>query len=532
MRLFYNGIIHTMDPNYPNPEAVLVNEAGRIEAVGAYAALSEGVDTADQVDLAGRTLIPGFNDAHVHVIWLGHLLVHYVDARIHVAPNIPAIIEKFRERAASEPAGGWLIGVGYNEALLPEGRHLTRADLDGASTEHPITLTRTCGHVMVANSRALALAGVTAATPDPPGGVILHDEVGEPTGVLQETAMNLVSRLVPNASEDQIAEAIQATQAHQLSLGITSATDPAPPPHEVEVYRKLEAAGELKVRMNLLALRHQGEQVFPLPERFVSETLRVDSVKFFSDGGMTSATAAISIPYREVGTHGVLIFEDTEALTDLMWEAHHHGFCIGTHSNGDVALEQVISIYELLHERDPQPGLRHRIEHLALPTPEHLARCARLGVMAATQTVFLPAMGATFRRYMPESYYPRAYGVRAMLDAGLDVALSTDAPVVPDDNPLLGLKAAIDRLDHASNPLGEGQAITPYEALYAYTMGGAILSGEVENRGSLTPGKWADLVVLSGDPLTTPAEAILGITVEQTYVGGELFYIRESNEAN
>jgi predicted amidohydrolase YtcJ len=281
--------------------------------------------------------------------------------------------------------------------------------------------------------------------------------------------------------------------------------------------------------MNLLALRHQGDQVFPLPERFVSETLRVDSVKFFSDGGMTSATAAISIPYREVGTHGVLIFEDTEALTDLMWEAHHNGFHIGTHSNGDVALEQVISIYELLHERDPQPGLRHRIEHLALPTPEHLARCARLGVMAATQTVFLPAMGATFRRYMPESYFPRAYGVRAMLDAGLDVALSTDAPVVPDDNPLLGLKAAIDRLDHAGEPLGEGQAITPYEALYAYTMGGAILSGEAENRGSLTPGKWADLVVLSGDPLTTPAEAMLGITVEQTYVGGELVYAREND---
>src|SRR5687768_8002620 len=126
MHLFYNGTIHTMDSNYPNPEAVLVNEAGRIEAVGAYQVLAQEVATADRVDLEGRTLIPGFNDAHVHVIWLGHLLVHYVDARIHVAPNIPAIIEKFRERAASEPAGEWVVGVGYNEALLPEGRHLTR----------------------------------------------------------------------------------------------------------------------------------------------------------------------------------------------------------------------------------------------------------------------------------------------------------------------------------------------------------------------------------------------------------------------
>jgi predicted amidohydrolase YtcJ len=383
---------------------------------------------------------------------------------------------------------------------------------------------------MVANSQALALARITAATPDPPGGVILRDASGEPTGVLQETAMNLVSRLIPAASEAQIAEAIQASNLHQLSLGITSATDPAPPPHEVAVYRALDAAGELKVRMNLLALRHAGDQVYPLPERYVSDTLRVDSVKFFSDGGMTSATAAISVPYREVGTHGVLIFEDTEMMTDLMWEAHHHGFRIGTHSNGDVALEQVIGIYELLHERDPQPGLRHRIEHLALPTSDHLARCARLGVMAATQTVFLPAMGATFRRYMPELYYPRAYGVRAMLDAGLDVALSTDAPVVPDDNPLIGLKAAVDRLDHAGEPLGEAQAITPYEALYAYTMGGAILSGDTANRGSITPGKWADLVVLNGDPLTTPAAEMLDITVEQTYVGGELVYSEEKGK--
>lgn len=527
MHLFYNGIIHTMDPSQPQPEAVLVNDGGRIEAVGLYTDLAQLSPTAKQIDLAGQTLIPGFNDAHVHVASLGRLLIHYVDARIHVAPTIPAIIEKFAARAQSQAAGEWVVGVGYNEALLPEGRHLTRYDLDQASTEHPITLTRTCGHVKVVNSRALALAGITAATPDPAGGVILRDEAGEPTGILQETAMTLVSQLIPEPDAADMAAAIRATNAHQLRLGITSATDPAPSPHEVAVYRELEAAGDLQVRMNLLALRHEGDQVFPLPERYVSDTLRVDSVKFFADGGMTSATAAISIPYREVETNGVLIFADTEVMTDLMWEAHSHGFRIGTHTNGDVALDQVIGVYELLHERDPRPDLRHRIEHLALPTQDHLARCARLGVMAATQTVFLPAMGPTFRRYMPEVYYPRAYGVRAMLEAGLDVALSTDAPVVPDDNPIIGLKAAIDRLDHAGEPLGNEQGITAYEALYAYTMGGAILSGDEANRGSMTPGKWADLVVLSGDPLTTPAEAMLEITVEQTYVGGELVYERE-----
>lgn len=525
MLLFHNGTIHTMDPAYPTVEAVLVGDDGRIEAVGAKSAIT--VPGAQMVDLQGRTLIPGFNDAHVHVASLGMLLTQYVDVRVHRAPNIPAVLARLTERAVEEPAGTWIQGVGYNEALLAEGRHLTRDDLDQVSTEHPILVTRTCGHIAVANSRALALAQIMATTPDPAGGVIVHGADGQPTGILQETAIELVAHLIPEPEPAVTAAAIQAAMQHQLQLGITSATDPAPSPAEVAVYRRLEADGELAVRINLLPNRRSGDTVFPLPEKFVSDTLRIDSVKFFADGGMTSATAAVSIPYREIGGHGVLIYE-AEELADLMWESHTNGFRIATHANGDVALEQVIRIYELCQERDPQPHLRHRLEHLALPTPDHLARCARLGVMAATQTVFLPAMGATFRRYMAESYFPRAYGVRAMLDAGLTVALSTDAPVVPDDNPLIGLKASIDRLDHAGNPLSAEQAITPYEALYAYTMGGAILSGDEANRGSITPGKWADLVVLSGDPLTTPAAQMLALVVEQTYVGGELRYQRQS----
>ncbi len=521
MRLFFNGPIHTMDAGQPTAEALLVDDDGRIHGVGGLHELDQpGVE---RVDLAGRTLVPGFNDAHVHVSWLGLLLTQLVDVRIHQAPDIPAVIARFAERAGREAPGTWLRGNGYNEALLPEGRHLTRDDLDRASTEHPIYLVRTCGHIAVANSRALDLAGITARTPNPPGGVILHDATGKPNGILQETAMELVGRLIPEASDEEMAAAIEAAMQHELSLGITSATDPNPTPSQVDIYRQLEREGRLSVRINLLPGRRFGDALAPLAEHFVSDRLRIDSVKFFADGGMTSATAAVSLPYRETGTTGVLIYEDEE-LADLMWEAHQQGYRIATHANGDVALEQVISIYELLHEREPRPDLRHRIEHLALPTPEHLARCAKLGVMAATQAVFLPAMGATFRRYMPEAYFERAYGVRAMLDAGLDVALSTDAPVVPDDNPLIGLKAAVDRRDHAGHPLGAAQAVTVEEALFAYTMGGAILSGDAANRGSLAPGKWADLAVLSGDPLATPTEALLDLRVEQTLVGGELVY--------
>lgn len=335
--------------------------------------------------------------------------------------------------------------------------------------------------------------------------------------------MALVGRLIPPPDAAATAAAVQAAQAHQLRLGITSATDPDVLPDQLAVYRDLDARGALAVRTNLLASRRVGDVHYPLPEPSLSDMLRVDSVKFFADGGMTSATAKISIPYREVGTTGVLIWED-EALADSMWGAHAAGLRIATHANGDVAIEQVLGVYELLAQR--QAGRRHRIEHLALPTPEHLARCRDLGVMVATQPVFLPAMGATFRRYMPEVFYERAYGVRAMLDAGLTVALSTDAPVVPDDNPLLGLRAAVDRRDHAGVPLGQGQAVTPAEALWGYTLAGAILSGDDANRGSIEAGKWADLVVLNGDPLATPHERLAELAVDQTYVAGALAYER------
>jgi predicted amidohydrolase YtcJ len=459
----------------------------------------------------------------VHVSWLGMLLTRLVDARIHVAPTIPAIVGRLAERAGGQPPGSWVEGAGYNEAQLPEGRHLTRGDLDRASEQHPILVTRTCGHIAVANSLALHLAGITAATSDPAGGVIVRDAAGEPTGILQETAMTLVSRLIPAPSAAQIETAIRAAHEHQLGLGITSATDPDVSPDQIAVYRAMDARGALRVRMNLLAGRRSGDLRYPLPEVYISDMLRIDGVKYFADGGMTSATAAISTPYRETGTTGVLIWED-EDLADSMWEAHSAGLRIGTHANGDVAIEQVLKIYELLGERQPRPDLRHRIEHLALPKEDHLARLDAIGAMVATQTVFLPAMGATFRRYMPEHFYARAYGMRSMLDAGLTVALSTDAPVVPDDNPLLGLKSAIDRHDHAGVPLGPNQAITPAEALWAYTQAGAILSGDQQNRGSISHGKWADLAVLSGDPLTTPAEDLLSLVVEQTYLAGELAF--------
>jgi predicted amidohydrolase YtcJ len=528
MFLFYNGIIHTMDRAYRSPDIVIADEvSGKIRMVGRLD-LRSTMQPMRRIDLEGRTLLPGFNDAHVHIWKLGLLLTVQVDARRAVTPDIPAIAAAFRQRAALTPPGGWLTGRGYNEVELPERRHPTRFDLDAASLDHPIALTRTCGHMIAANSLALRLAGITRETPDPPGGVVARDETGEPTGLLQETAMGLLTRVIPPYDDETMSRAIQAAMAHQIALGITSAADPLLTPDHTRVYRALDAAGGLAVRTSGFPIRRPdgGSETYPLPERHLSDFLRIDTVKFFADGGLSGATAAISQPYKVTGERGVLRFE-TDELIALMWEAHDAGFRIATHAIGDVALEQVIGAYEVLHQRKPNTGLRHRIEHVGLPSPDHLRRMRAMQVIAVPQTVFIAALGTAFRRYLPDEFLARCYPVRDLRDAGLDIALSSDAPVVPDDNPLLGIKAAIDRFDPTGEAIAPDQTLTPYEALYAYTMGGAIASGDAEDRGSITPGKRADLIVLNGDPLREAAiapERLLDIRVEQVYVGGRLVW--------
>lgn len=537
--IFYNGIIHTMDVAHTNADAIIVGADGKIQFVGKRddigvigGSLRGDIGGSPRgaiggyrwVDLDGAVLIPGFNDAHVHIWKLGLLLTVQVDARGNAAPSIPAIIAKFRERSSRVQAGTWLTGRGYNEANLPELRHPTATDLDQASTEHPIALTRTCGHMIVANSLALKLAGITADTPDPVGGVIVRDEHGEPTGLLQETAMGLITNVLPEPDDSVMGNAILATLKHELALGITSATDPLLTPSHLRVYHQLEAEQKLISRVNGMPVRRVdgGTETQPLPQKYVSDTLRIDSVKFFGDGGLSGATAAISVPYKVTGTQGVMRFADEE-LFELMLEAHVNEYRIGTHAIGDVTLEQVISTYERLYREHPS-NIRHRIEHLGLPSAEHLRRCAAMNTISVPQTVFLYALGTTYRRYLPDEFFPRCFPVASMINAGLTVALSSDAPVVPDDNPLLGIKAAMDRLDGKGEPIALDEAISAEAALYAYTMGGAIASGDADNRGSISVGKWADLTVLSGDPLNTPAEEMLNIKVRQTYVGGQLRY--------
>lgn len=513
--IFYNGSLWTGLHGRRDATALAVR-GDRIVAVGTESDVVHlrGPDTR-VIDLAGGTLLPGFVDAHAHIWKIGHLLTTLLDLRS--ASSLADLSARLRAHADRLPVGGWVYGRGYNEARFAEGRGPTRQDLDAVVADRPVVLMRTCAHIIACNSKALELAGITRDTPTPSGGEITHGPDGEPTGVLAERAMGLVLRRMPAPTAADYAGMITAALDHQLSRGITSTNDAGVAPELLEVYRRLDAEQRLEARVNVMALRLvDGVGTVPLPDhRHTSGHLRIDTVKFFADGGLSGATAALSVPYRHSDTRGVLRMGDEEFLS-LAHEAHDAGWRIATHAIGDVAIEQVLHVYGALGTAP----VRHRIEHFGLPTDDQLARAAARGVIAVPQTIFLHTLGRNFRQYLPDTLLPRAYPIRAMLDAGLTVALSSDAPVVENDSPLAGIQAAVTRADAEGHPIAADQAISLDEALDCYTRGGAIASGDDDVRGRLEVGLQADLTLLSGDLRTTPPEALSTLSVTQTWVGG------------
>ena len=505
------------------PATTVVVRDGAIVAVGDAGVADGARPGARRIDLAGRTVVPAFHDAHAHVWKIGHLLTTMLDLR--GVDSVAAIVARVAAFRARLPEGAWLLGRGFNEASMAEGRMPTRADLDRAAPDQPVVLTRTCGHIYAINSVALARAGITATTVPPVGGEIDRADDGTPTGVLRETAMGLITKVMPPPTGDDYERMITAALRHQLSLGITMSACCGVNPQLLAVYRAMDAGGRLPARMNVMPFRRVDgvPTPIPLPERHVSPMLRVDTVKFLADGGLSGATAALSVDYRHTPHRGLLRFDHDE-LAALCRESHDAGWRIATHAIGDVAIEQMLDIYEAL---GPHPlALRHRIEHLGLPSAAQLVRAARLGVVAVPQAIFLHELGGNFREYLPDSLLPRCYPLRAMLDAGVTVALSSDAPVVENDNPLAGITAAVTRRDREGHVIAPEQAITAAEALDAYTRGGAVAAGVAETLGVIAPGMWADLAVLSGNPLTTPAEALPQLSVDMTMLAGRIVYER------
>ncbi|WP_337844770.1 amidohydrolase family protein [Thermus sp.] len=434
----------------------------------------------------GEAVLPGFHDAHVHIWKIGQLLTDLLDLRgVRSLKTLRRLLE---ERDRLLPPGAWLLGRGWNEALL--GAWPTRAFLDEVLPHRPVVLTRTCAHIHVANTQAFQRAGLGPDTPSPPGGEVRYGE-----GLLLERAYGLLERAMPRRTVEDYQRYILAGAGHLLRHGITSALEAGADPLLLEAYRRLDQEGRLPLRVSVLAVvRPDGEETtYPLPEPYRSERLVVAGVKFFADGGLSGASAAVSRPYREVGGKGVLRLS-AEELFELALPAHEKGFFVATHAIGDVAILEILRAYHRLYQARPLP-VRHRLEHFGLPGPKALGLARALGVWVVPQPIFLEELRENFLRYLPEEFLPQCYPLARMAQAGLFLAFSSDAPVVQEVSPLKGARAA-------GRPL-VGKGLPFLRALFYYTRPEA--SGLPP--AWLWPGQRADLVVYDRDPFRYPEEA-------------------------
>jgi len=525
--VLYNGNIHTMDPSHPRATALAI-AGNRIVAVGDDAEMRALLGRDGQaVNLGGRTAVPAFADSHLHFMSWG-LSLRQID--LAGVPALEEALGRVAARAEATPAGQWLTGRGWDHSLWRGGGFRTRHDLDGVAPHHPVWLRRKCGHAGWANSRALALAGVTAATPDPPGGAIEHDAGGEPTGILKDTAMDLVSSLIQEPTLDEAAEAIQAATAAAHRHGLVN-VHTMEGPAAFRAFQHLHAGGELQMRVLIQIPEENLEAAVRLGLRsgLGDERLRIGGVKIFADGALGARTAAMLAPYEGYpGDRGIVI-ADGGALTAMVRQASRAGLAAFVHAIGDRANRDVLDAVEASRRAGEGLHLRHRIEHVQILHPDDVPRLARLGVVASMQPLH-----ATQDMLLADALWgdrcAGAYAWRSVLDSGAVLAFGSDAPV-EDLSVIAGIHAAVTRRRADGSPGPEGwipqERLSAEEALRAYTVGAAYAGGEEAIKGSLSPGKLADVAVLSRDILAIPPDEILETEVVATLLDGRFVYCQE-----
>lgn len=531
-----NGTVLTMNGSDRPLDAVAIGADGRILAVGAAGEIDNLTGPGTRVvDLHGRTLIPGFFDCHMHLLWLGMNLQNVNLASPPVRDKAD-IIRLMRERREADPGAAYLQGNFYDQNRLPGGEHLNRADLDAVSAEIPLRIEHTSGHASVVNSRALELLGITRDTPDPDGGEIVRDRTGEPTGVLLETASwNNLERIVPDPTASQAVEALEHAGDHLLARGITSATDAHTHPREVAWFAESVVSNRLRVRTNCMigwadVVSDGGDSEIPRPEALQpvragldGHRLHVGQAKLFADGAITTRTCLLSRPFEGMPGNCGIAMHGEEELRELIGKAHRSGWQIATHAIGDRAIDLVLSAYAEAQRATPRRRPDHRIEHCMLLDDSLIARLRRQQIWSIGQPEFIARLGDAYFAALGEERTNRLSPYATLEARNVAQAFSSDCPVVPG-SPLDGIRAAIERKTSSGRVVGPAERVSAGAALYAYTAAPAYASRVERDRGSLETGKWADFAILSHNPLETPLDAWDAIRVEATYVAGECLY--------
>lgn len=525
-----NARVWTGDPAHPEAEALAVR-GDRVAAVGARAEIEKFRGRATRVvDAGGRFLMPGFSDAHIHLM-TGGAQLDSVDLKDAASPA--EFARRIGERAKTTPKGEWILGGNWDEQRWPGAPLPTRAMVDAVTPETPIFVNRYDEHMSLANSVALRLAGVTATTPDPAGGLIVRDARGEPTGILKDAAQALASKVIPQPTAAQRERTLRRALAHMASHGVTSVQDMGPDPEDVAVYAALAARGELTARIRAvpgevaLARQLASRAVEPVRTPYVT----VSGAKGFADGSLGSTTALFFEPYTDAPAVRGLLADEMQppgAMRDRLVAIDKAGEQLVVHAIGDRAIAMVLDLFEEVERANGPRDRRPRIEHSQHVAPKDFERYRALGVIASVQPYHAIDDGQWAERRIGPERAKTTYAFRSFLDHKVPLAFGTDWPVAPLD-PLQTVCAAVTRatLDgrHPGGWVPE-QKVTVAEALTAYTAGSARAEFEENRKGSIRAGRLADLVILSADPFRVRPEEIGGLNVEMTIVGGKVVFER------
>ncbi len=465
-------------------------------------------NTTTVVNCEGRTIIPGFNDAHCHPVGFAESLIT-PDIGPTAAHSITDIKYVIREASINLPAGKWIQSRGYNEFHLAEKRHPTRWDLDKATTTHPVKLTHSSGHAHVLNSMALAIAGIAKDTPDPIGGIIDRDpQTGEPTGVLYDMGDHL-SRIIPPRSENEMIECIKLASKKLISLGITSVQDTSirNDIQRWQTFRRWREQGTFMPRVNMM----MGMEKF---DEFIEHGFHPNT------GDSCLRLSALKIILTE--TTGQL-YPTLEELKNKVLLAHQLGYQVAMHAVERTTVEAARSTLEYVLRKLPRRDHRHRIEHCSVCPPALARQLAELEAVIVTQPAFLYFNGDRYLNTVPRDQLKYLYPLATLIKSGLNMAISSDSPVVSPD-PLYGIYAAVSRTSESGQEVLSHEQITPVEALHMYTKGSAYSCFEEGQKGSLSPGMIADIVVLSDNPAEVTPDQIKEIQVEMTIIGGQIVW--------
>lgn len=503
-----NAHVITMDSHQPMAQLVAAKN-GRIAFVGDNGALDEWQGPRTKViDCAGKTVTPGFDDAHCHIYSFVRKLLS-IDLSEPSIKNINDIRTAIKRKVGKTPPGDWITATDYNDFTLAERRHPTRWELDEVAPDNPVVLSHRSLHACVLNTKALELAGINIASPEPPGAFIGRRETdGEPNGLLVEMLGYIREKIMPAMDGEELERGIKLANEQYVSVGLTSLQDATfvndLKRWHYQQYFKVE--GMLKPRVYMMF----GKETMP---QFRSNRMGFGSGSHYLRlGGMKIVPSMISDK----------LHPQREEMIEQILTAHRAGFQVAIHAVQEKLVDAIVGIYEVVKEQSPDfVTRRHRIEHCAECPPQTLERIKRLGLIITTHPSFAYYSGDRYLATVAPTTIPYLYPMKSFIESGLVVAAASDSPVT-NNNPIMGIYGGVTRTTSSGKKMSPEQCISAQQVLAMYTINAAYASHEEHIKGSITPGKYADMIVLSGDPTTCPPEKIRDIHTEITVIGGEV----------